>query len=114
MTYLSVEPLPGLRQGLFARGSIEMQRKSALVVPLSALRLEQALPYVLAVQDGKVVQRRVKLGSRGDVTIAGQSENAVEILEGLREGETVLRGSVGTIKPGVAVRLAAAASAASR
>ena len=114
MTYLSVEPLPGLRQGLFARGSIEMQRKSALVVPLSALHLEQALPYVLAVQDGKVVHRRVTLGSRGEVAMAGQNEGAVEILEGLREGEIVLRGSVGAVKPGVAVKFAAAASAAAR
>lgn len=115
MTYLNVEPLPGLRQGLFARGSIETQRRSALVVPASAVRFDQALPHVLAVQDGRVVQRTVRLGARGDVLLNGASESAMEVLDGLREGETVLRGTVGAVKAGVMVRTAtAAASAASR
>ncbi len=115
MTYLNVEPLPGLRQGLFARGSIETQRRSALVVPVSAVRFDQALPHVLAVQDGRVVQRTVRLGARGDVLLNGASESAIEVLDGLREGETVLRGTVGAVKAGVLVRTAtAAASAASR
>ena len=111
MTYLEVDPLPGLRQGLFARGSIEMQRRTALVVPLSALRFDQALPHVLALQDGRVVQRSVKLGVRGEVMLGGVAESAVEVLEGLSVGESVLRGTVGAVKPGVAVRLAAGAAA---
>ncbi|MDP3083220.1 MAG: efflux RND transporter periplasmic adaptor subunit, partial [Rubrivivax sp.] len=53
--YLAVLPFAGqaaLRQGLFARGSIELQRRSALAIPESALRLDQAKPYVLLVSDG--------------------------------------------------------------
>lgn len=115
MTYLVVEPLPGLRQGLFARGTIETQRRSTLVVPVSAVRFDQALPHVLAVQDGRVVQRTVRLGARGDVSLDGASESAIEVVDGLHEGETVLRGTVGAVKAGVLVRTAtAAAPSASR
>ena len=115
MTYLIVEPLPGLRQGLFARGTIETQRRSTLVVPVSAVRFDQALPHVLAVQDGRVVQRTVRLGARGDVSLNGASESAIEVVDGLHEGETVLRGTVGAVKAGVLVRTAtAAAPSASR
>jgi len=115
MTYLVVEPLPGLRQGLFARGTIETQRRSTLVVPVSSVRFDQALPHVLAVQDGRVVQRTVRLGARGDVSLNGASESAIEVVDGLHEGETVLRGTVGAVKAGVLVRTAtAAAPSASR
>ncbi len=95
----------GLRQGLFARGEIELQRKSALVVPVSALRFDQAQPYVLAIVDGKAVARVVSTGARGEVLIDGKPENAVEIISGIDSGTTVLRGSVGTLREGTRIQL---------
>jgi RND family efflux transporter MFP subunit len=106
----------GLRQGLFARGSIELQRKQALVVPASALRYDQAKPYVLAVLGGKAAALPVTTGLRGDAPIAGRVEAAVEITSGLEPGTPVLRGTVGTLREGTLLRLpvAAPASPASR
>ncbi len=111
MTYLQLLPGPGnagLRQGLFARGSIELQRKTALVVPASAVRFDQAQPYVLALADGRAVRRPVTLGARGDVAFNGQREAAIEVASGLADGETVLRGTVGALREGTALTLAAA------
>ncbi len=113
MVYLALQPQPGLRQGLFARGSIEMQRKDALAVPVSAVRIDQARPNVLAVEAGKVVQRTVELGARGDTQRDGRSEPAVEITRGVKAGDTLLRGSAGAVRDGTAVRLAAAVATAS-
>lgn len=111
MTYLALESQPGLRQGLFAQGSIELQRRTALLVPLSAVRVDQALPYVLAVADGKVRQITVKLGARGEAALGnGPRESVVEVLEGLNEGATVLRGTVGLVRDGTPVRLLAEAA----
>jgi membrane fusion protein, multidrug efflux system len=107
MVYLALQPQPGLRQGLFARGSIEMQRRDALAVPVSAVRIDQARPNVLAVEAGKVVQRTVELGARGDTQRDGRSEPAVEIIRGAKAGDTLLRGSAGAVRDGTAVRLAA-------
>lgn len=112
MAYLELAPAPGLRQGLFGRASIELQRKTALVVPSSALRFDQARPYVLAVEDGQARQRPVTLGARGDVLVDGRPESAVEISAGLAAGATVLRGTVGALRDGTRLRLPAEPTAA--
>lgn len=108
MTYLQVLPGPaaaGLRQGLFARATLETGRKAALVVPASALRFDQARPHVLAVVDGVVRVKPVVLGVRGDVGFGGAPEAAVEVASGVAEGEMVLRGSVGALRDGTRVTL---------
>ena len=109
MVYLALQPQQGLRQGLFARGSIELQRKTALAVPVSAVRVDQARPYVLAVENGRIAQRSVELGARGDAAINGQPEAAVEILSGVADGTKLLRGTAGAVRDGTTVKLAAAA-----
>ena len=108
MAYLELAPTPGLRQGLFARASIELPRSTALVVPTSTLRFDQARPYVIAVEDGLARQRRVTPGARGEALLGGRPETAVEITEGLAAGATVLRGTVGVLRDGTPVKLPAA------
>jgi RND family efflux transporter MFP subunit len=113
MVYLAIAPHPGLRQGLFARGRIETQRQQALVVPQSAVRVDDSLPQVLTVAEGKIARRSVKLGRRGQAALDGKTlEPVVEVLEGLPEGSPVLRGSVGLPREGTPARIASAASAA--
>ena len=122
LVYLALQPQPGLRQGLFARGSIEMQRKTALAVPVAAVRIDQAQPYVLAVQNGKVALRSVGLGLRGEAPIDGRVESMVELTSGAQAGDTLLRATAGAVRDGTVVKLpgasapvvaASAASAAS-
>jgi len=110
MVYLGVDPLPGLRQGLFAQGRIALERKTALAVPAAALRVDQARPYALAVIDGKVVQRLVSLGARGSSPDGGEA--LVEVTEGLADGDRLLRGTVGGVREGTLVRLTAPAGGA--
>ncbi len=111
MVYLALAPHPGLRQGLFAKGNIELQRRTALVAPVSAVRIDQAKPYVLAVVDGKVVQKIVSLGARGEASFGAGRESVVELSEGLPAGSTLLRGTVGQLREGTPVTLATAAAA---
>ncbi|MES2990490.1 MAG: efflux RND transporter periplasmic adaptor subunit [Pseudomonadota bacterium] len=111
LVYLALQPQPGLRQGLFARGQIELQRRDALVAPVASVRVDQARPYVLAVQGGQVRQRTVELGARGIASIDGRSEAAVELLSGAAAGDVLLRASAGALRDGTAVKLAAPAAA---
>jgi len=111
MAYLELAPTPGLRQGLFARASIELQRLPALVVPASALRFDQAQPYVIAVEDGRAARRRVTPGARGEVLWDGPPESGVEIRDGLAAGTVVLRGTVGALRDGTPLLLPAAMAA---
>ncbi len=105
--YLAVDPLPGLRQGLFAQGRIELDRRTALAVPVSAVRIDQARPYALALEAGHAVARPLQLGLRGE---AGSGEPLVEVTAGLADGATVLRGSVGTVREGTRLHLAGSAA----
>ena len=105
MVYLALQPQSGLRQGLFARGSIELQRSDVLAVPVSAVRVDLARPYVLSVDGGKVVQRTVELGARGDSQFGGNTEAAVEIKSGAADGMTLLRGTAGAVRDGTVVRI---------
>ena len=102
----------GLRQGLFGRGQIELLRKQALVVPASALRSDQAKPYVLTVVDGQAVVRPVTVGAAGNVVLGGVNESVLEITSGLQAGATVLRGSVGTLREGTRLKLPGPGAAA--
>jgi len=101
MVYLAVEPQPALRQGLFARGTIELERKRTLALPLGAVRTDQARPYVMLIRDGRAVATPVSLGVRG--AIAG--EPWVEIVAGLGEGAQVLGASTGVVRDGTPVRI---------
>ena len=101
IAYLELQPNPALRQGLFARGSIDLERRQALLLPLSAVRNDQAQPYALLLAGTQVAQRSLSLGQRGQ---AGGVE-AVEVLQGLAEGDRVLAGSLGAMRDGASVRL---------
>ena len=103
MAYLAVAPHPSLRNGLFARGWIELDRRDALALPLSAVRTDQAQPYAIALVAGRAALRQLTLGRRGVV----DGVDSVEILGGVAAGEQVLAGSAGLVPAGVRLLLPA-------
>jgi len=113
MVYLALAPQPGLRQGLFANGTVELDRRKALAVPVSAVRVDQPRPCVFVLENGKIVQRLVTLGARGDAELGGPREAMVEVTGGLDDGALVLRGTVGAVRADVPARLRASAASAS-
>ncbi|MDO9315583.1 MAG: efflux RND transporter periplasmic adaptor subunit [Burkholderiaceae bacterium] len=110
MVYLAIDPQPGLRQGLFATGSIDLRSSSVLAVPVSAVRVDQAQPYVLAVVGDRVEQRKVTLGQRGELPVDGSVEAVVEVTGGMADGTVLLRGSAGAVRDGSRVKLPGAGS----
>ena len=115
--YLALAPQPALRQGLFARGSIELGQATALAIPLSAVRTDQAEPYAVRVgSDGKGdrAERRVlTLGTTGQPTGINTSGSPwVEVRSGLQAGDRVLAASVGLVADGMRLKLAPAKAAA--
>lgn len=105
MVYVALAGAPGLRHGLFAQGMVEVGRRPARVVPLSALRTDGARPAVLVVAQGRVRRVDVTPGERGLASFGGAPEPAVAVDEALGEGSTVLRGSVGLLADGTPVTL---------
>jgi RND family efflux transporter MFP subunit len=99
MGYLAVVDPTGLRQGLFAQGTLGIGRASALAVPLSAVRTDKPAPYVQVVEDNKVAHKAVATGARGEV----EKDSWVGVT-GLQPGAAVVRGHVGPLREGTAVK----------
>jgi membrane fusion protein (multidrug efflux system) len=104
LAYLSLAPAPGLRQGLFANGHIELSRRRVLALPLSAVRVEGSEPSVLTLESGRVQRRKVTLGEQGTpaeppIAVAAD-ETWVEIRDGLTSGAVVILASAGKLREG--------------
>lgn len=102
LAYLALEPTPGLRQGLFAQGSLVVGTSNSLALPVSAVRNDRPRPYVQIVRDNRVVHQAVDVGDQGEFD--GQWMVAVK---GLEQDTPVIAGSVGRLREGTAVKLAA-------
>jgi len=100
LAYLTVQPNAGLRQGLFAQGTLATGTLSMPAVPLSAVRTDKPLPYVQMIQDGKVVHQTVELGARGER--AGQTLVGVK---GVSDNALLISGTVGSLRAGTLVKL---------
>ncbi|HEX5738358.1 MAG TPA: efflux RND transporter periplasmic adaptor subunit [Hydrogenophaga sp.] len=103
LVYLRVPAHPGMRQGMFAQGSIDTGRLTALAVPLSAVRNDKPQPYVQVLQEGAVKHAQLLPGALG--VLNGEP---MRVVDGLPAGTVVLRAQAGLIREGTAVRAAAA------
>ena len=103
LAYLSVDNLGSgsslpLRQGLFAQGTLGTASTRVLAVPVSSVRTDRPMPYVQAVESGRIVHKAVEPGVRG--TAAGESVVAVK---GLADNTVVIRASIGALREGTQV-----------
>lgn len=99
LAYLAVSDPTGLRHGLFAQGTLGIGNTSALAVPLSAVRTDKPAPYVQVVENDKVAHKPVEPGARGE---AGKETWVAA--GGLQPGAAVIKGHVGTLREGTAVK----------
>lgn len=79
---ISLPKHDNVRPGNFARGAIETLRSDGIAVPVSALVYKGGDAFVQRVVDGTIQTVEVKLGAR--------AEDAVELVEGLAEGDEVV------------------------
>lgn len=108
IVYLSVpNPDGSLKGGMFAKGTLVLDVNAALpVVPLSAVRNDAGVPYVLVVKEGKLLQRAVTLG------LKSEEAGLVQVTQGLAEGEQVLAASSSLLKADMRVVVKPATPAA--
>jgi RND family efflux transporter MFP subunit len=102
LVYLRLDRSTGFRQGLFAQGTLAVGEAEALALPLSAVRIDKPAPYVQVVIEGRIAHRPVQTGPRGQV-----GAQTLVAVQGIEEGAPVVAGSVGPLREGTAVKLAA-------
>lgn len=105
LAYLSVVDATGLRQGLYAQGTLGTARTSALAVPLSAVRTDKPAPYVQVVENNQVAHKTVEPGARGEA-----GKEVMVAVKGLNPGVQVIRGNVGSLREGTPVKFTKAPS----
>jgi RND family efflux transporter MFP subunit len=103
LVYFSIANASGLRQGLFAQGSLGTAKVSALTVPLSAVRNDKPTPYVQVLEGNVVKHVSVELSQRGDVVTNGRSETVVAV-KGIAENTQILIGGLGTVREGTTTK----------
>lgn len=88
-----------LRPGLFARVELVVERRTdAMLVPEQAVLMRGAQAFVYAVEEGRAVEREIRVGQRSD----GQ----VEVLSGLSGAERVVTRGLQSVSNGAAVQVA--------
>ena len=100
LVYLSVASRPGLRQGLFAQGSLGTARAQVLAVPVSSVRTDKPAPYLQVLENNAVLHKTVELGLRGEAD--GQM---MVVVKGVPEGTIVLAATVGLVRAGSSVKI---------
>ena len=106
LVYLGLASTDGLRQGLFAQGTLGTAKLTALAVPVSAVRTDKPAPYVQLVDQQQVKHQTVTLGERGE---AGGGQPMVAVT-GVAENSVVLAGTIGTLREGTRVKFTAPAA----
>lgn len=96
--FVSIPNVGGrLVAGLFAEGRVVSQSAEGLVVPINAVNTTGATPWALRVSDGTAERIELRLGLQDPRT------ERVQVVSGLTEGDTLLRGAAQGITPGTAV-----------
>jgi HlyD family secretion protein len=89
---VSVERDPSLRMGSFARATIDASRSCGVSVPRAAVLYKTEGHSVQVVRNSVVETRRVRIGFHSDL--------AVEIREGIREGDLVVANAGTSLRDG--------------
>lgn len=84
-----------LRGGMFASGVLNLSNSPPVpALQLSAIRDENGMPYVYAIEAGKLAKRNVELGRRAE------QDGLVEIRSGVAQGVPVITARMEGLKPG--------------
>jgi RND family efflux transporter MFP subunit len=98
--YVSIPNSAGrLVGGLFAEGRVLTASASGVVVPTNAVNVSGDVPWVARVANNKVERVNVTLGLKDPRT------ERIQVVSGLSEGDTLLRGAAQGIAPGTLVQV---------
>ena len=103
LVYLGISGQEGLRQGLFAEGSLGARTLQALAVPLTSIRIDKPQPYAQIVNGNQVQHVTVQPGTRAEKTVQNTTLTWVEVKE-LAEGTQVITASAGAVREGTQVK----------
>jgi len=103
LAYLRLNNHDGLRQGLFAQGTLNLKKRAALCVPSKDIQTFKAQPFVQIIQDGVIKHQTIQKGASGYLEASDTDTQWTEIT-GVAEGTPVLKAHLGILREGVRVQ----------
>ncbi|MFZ6845912.1 efflux RND transporter periplasmic adaptor subunit [Undibacterium sp. RuTC16W] len=109
MSYIQVTNPDGvLKAGVFAEAQLALDKKfHVLTIPQTAVQYDGGKAFVYSIENNVLQQKSISLGLQGD-SVAGP---AAEVLSGLTSGAQIVKANLGSLRPGLSVKLAAPSSA---
>jgi RND family efflux transporter MFP subunit len=103
MAYIQIDnPQNLLRAGMFAEAQLVLAKKSGvLTAPQSAIHTSGGSASLYAIENGKIMQKTVTLGIRGN----DDDGTAVEITGGVNNGAQIVKTNLGNLQTGTPVKL---------
>lgn len=112
MVYLSLQPHPGLRHGLFARGALKAGSVTGISLPASSVRNDKPQPYVQWVKpsaeggSSQIVHQRIQVTGQGDWSPDSSTPAERYVIANLVADNSIITiGKVGFMQENTAVRL---------
>lgn len=102
LIYIRIDNKQGvLRAGMFAEATLTLSKKNnVLSVPPIAVHDDNGIDYIYTVDNNTIQRHVVTLGMRGMNT----QGHAVEIVDGLAPGATIIKSNLGALREGTPVR----------
>lgn len=109
MSYIQVANPDGLlKAGVFAEAQLALDKKlHVLTIPQTAVQYDGGKAFVYAIENNVLQQKSISLGLQGD-SVAGP---AAEVLSGLTSGAQIVKANLGSLRPGLSIKLAVPSSA---
>ena len=106
LAYLRLKNTEGLRQGLFAQGTLNLQKKTVMAVPTKDIQTFKAQPFVQIISEGVIKHQTVQTGLTGYLDTKDNETQWTEIT-GVPLGSPVLKSHLGVLREGVRVQFTA-------
>jgi len=103
LAYLRLKNTEGLRQGLFAQGTLNLQKKTVMAVPTKDIQTFKAQPFVQIISEGVIKHQTVQTGLTGYLDTKDNETQWTEIT-GVPLGSPVLKSHLGVLREGVRVQ----------
>jgi RND family efflux transporter MFP subunit len=103
LAYLNLKDIQGLRQGLFAQGTLNLTKRTVLCVTSQDIQHYKPEPFVQIIDAGVVKHQAIKTGISGYLSTTDNENKWTEII-GLPLNTQVLKSHLGVVRENVLVK----------
>ncbi len=112
MAYIQImNPDGSLRAGVFGQAQLVLsKKKDVLTIPRSAVQYDAGNPFVYSIENKVLLKKTISLGLSGE----SNGREVFEVVSGLDKGAKLVKANLGSLQPGMPVKLSPPVQAAGK